>query len=63
MERAALFGYVHREFLSLGENQGVDTQQEVFMSREFVNVAIVAGAGIWGCALARRLAETGRKDG
>lgn len=23
--------------------------------------AIVAGAGIWGCAVARRLAEAGRK--
>ena len=23
--------------------------------------AIVAGAGIWGCTVARRLAETGRK--
>ena len=31
------------------------------MTRDMIIDAIVAGAGIWGCTVARRLPEVGRK--
>lgn len=39
----------------------MDRIQVNTITRDMIIDAIVAGAGIWGCTVARRLAELGRK--